>query len=133
MEALAVCAGCDSRAPGLHGKANVHMTEPAGEFGTVQPMIKDDGSRACGGRVVVENYFAVVGRLFGGWWGQINLAPPCSKQKETYADEHEEEMPALISSRSSFLSRARMHKGLGTSGVVADRLSSLFHRAFQSA
>src|SRR5208337_2081371 len=133
MEALAVGAGCDSGGLGLHGKANIHMTEPAGESGTMQPMIKDDRSRACGGRKVVENDLSVVGRLFRGRWGQINLARPSSSQKENCADEHEEEMPALISFRSSFLSRAHMHKGLGTFVAVPGKPSSVFRRVSQSA
>jgi hypothetical protein len=49
MEALAVGAGPDSIGVGLHSKANVHMTEAAGEFGTMQPMVKDNRSRTRSG------------------------------------------------------------------------------------
>jgi len=52
------------------------MTEAAGEFGTMQPMVKDNRSRVYRGCMVVQNYFAVVGRLLGRRLGEINLARP---------------------------------------------------------
>jgi hypothetical protein len=76
MEALAVGAGSDSIGVGHHGKANVHMTEAAGEFRTMKPMVKDNWSRACSGCRVAQDYFAVVGMPLWGRLGEINLARP---------------------------------------------------------
>ncbi len=59
METFAVRARADARGLRLHGKADIDMTEPAGELGAVKPMIKYDGTGPSRG-VIVKNHLAIL-------------------------------------------------------------------------
>jgi len=58
IASLIVC-GRDPRGSGLHRKTHVHVTDPAGELGTVDPMLEDDGRKVHLSGVVVDDDPAV--------------------------------------------------------------------------
>jgi len=64
METFTVGTGTDAGGLRLHGKAYIHMADPAGELGAVKPMVKHDRPRSARG-IVVKNHFAKVSGIRG--------------------------------------------------------------------
>ncbi|MFZ1139872.1 MAG: hypothetical protein WCF26_23030 [Candidatus Sulfotelmatobacter sp.] len=71
METFAIRARIDAGGVRLHGKADIYMTESAGELGAVKPMIKYNGTGPSRG-VIVKNHLAILWR-FRWRVGQIDL------------------------------------------------------------
>jgi len=58
--AASVIRGGDTRGSRLHGKTHVHVTDPAGEFGTMDPMFENDGREVRFSGVVIDDDPAVL-------------------------------------------------------------------------